>query len=77
MTGKKCPYCGSEMDRGELKSRGGVYFLPDGEKRPRLYTEEEMKKRNAVYLPPHMTGDPAEYPTAYLCKACSLIMIDY
>lgn len=72
----KCPYCNNEMDKGKLRSKGGVYFLPDGEKTPLLYTEQEMKKRNAVYLPPYMVG-PAEYPTAYICRVCSKIMIYY
>ena len=73
----KCPYCNNEMDKGELRSKGGVYFLPDGEKTPLLYTEREMKKRNAVYLPPYMTAHPPEYPTAYICRSCSKIVIDY
>ena len=72
----KCPYCSNEMEKGKLRSKGGVYFLPDGEKIPLLYTEHEMKKRNAVYLPPYMTAHPAEYPTAYLCRSCSKIVID-
>ena len=73
----KCPYCNNEMDKGELRSKGGVYFLPDGEKIPLLYTEREMKKRNAVYLPPYMTEHPPVYPAAYICRSCSRIVIDY
>ena len=65
------------MDKGELRSRGGVYFLPNGEKIPLLYTEREMKKRNAVYLPPYVTEYPSVYPTAYICRSCSKIVIDY
>lgn len=73
----KCPYCNNEMGKGELRSKGGVYFLPDGEKAPLLYTERELKRRNAVYLPPYMTAHPPEYPTAYICRSCSKIMINY
>lgn len=36
-----------------------------------------MKKHNAVYLPPYMTSIVAEYPTAYICRLCSKIVIDY
>ena len=72
----KCPYCNNEMDKGELRSKGGVYFLPDGEKTPLLYTDREMKKHNAVYLPPYMLGG-VEYPTAHICRSCSKIVIDY
>lgn len=73
----KCPYCNSEMEKGKLRSRGGVYFLPDGENPPLLYTEKEMKKHKAVYLPPYMTAILAEYPTAYICRPCSKMVIDY
>ena len=73
----KCPYCGQDLVKGTLRSRGGNYFLPDGEKIPLLYTEHEMQKRNAVYLPPYQFAVPAEYPTAYLCRACSKIIIEY
>ena len=38
----KCPYCGNEMELGKLRSRGGVFFLPDGEKTPKLYTQKQM-----------------------------------
>ena len=40
----KCPCCNNEMEKGKLRSKGGVFFLPDGEKSPKLYTENEMKK---------------------------------
>ena len=73
----KCPYCSNEMEKGELRSKGGVYYLPAGEKTPLLYTQREMKKRNAVYLPPYMTAHPMEYPTAYICRSCTKIVIDY
>ena len=33
----KCPCCNNEMEKGQLRSRGGVYFLPDGEKKPLLF----------------------------------------
>jgi hypothetical protein len=64
------------MEKGQLRSRGGVYFLPDGEKTPLLYTDREMKKHNAVYLPPYMLGG-VEYPTAHICRSCSKIVINY
>ena len=27
----KCPFCGQEMEQGKLRSRGGLFFLPEGE----------------------------------------------
>lgn len=32
MCAEKCPYCGGELEKGKLISRGGNFFLPDGEK---------------------------------------------
>ena len=72
----KCPYCGNEMEKGELRSRGGLYFLPDGESLPKLYTKREMEKHNAIYLPPYLL-DATEFPTAYHCRDCSKIIIEY
>ena len=73
----KCPCCGHTMEQGQLRSKGGLFFLPDGEKPPKLYTESEMQKHRAVYLPPYLTSVVAEYPTAYLCRPCSKIVMDY
>jgi len=73
----KCPYCQREMEKGQLRSRGGLYFLPDGEKAPKLYTEKEIKKHNAVYLPPYMMSVVPEYPDAYICRNCTKIVIDF
>lgn len=73
----KCPCCSNEMEKGKLRSKGGVFFLPDGEKLPKLYTEKQMKKHNAVYLKPYIFDVPEEFPIAYLCRQCSKIVIDY
>ena len=72
-----CPYCGSDMEKGEIKSRGGMFFLPEGESIPKLYTKSEMKKYRAIHLPPYMLDSKPEYPTAYVCRACSKIIIEY
>lgn len=73
----KCPYCNNVMQKGKLMSKGGVFFLPDGEKRPLLYSKGEMEKHNAVYLPPHIGDFFPEYPTGYICRSCSKIVIEY
>ena len=66
-----------EMEKGKLRSRGGVFFIPDEEKLPKLYAKNEMKKHNAVYLPPYMNSGRVEYPIAYNCRTCSKIVIEY
>lgn len=73
----KCPWCNNEMEKGRLINKGGLYFLPDGEKYPKLYTKREMEKHNAVYLPPYMFDVPAVCPEAYICRSCTKIVIDY
>ena len=73
----KCPCCRCEMQRGQLRSRGGLFFLPDGSMTPKLYTESEMRKANAVYLPPYMLSLSVSYPTAYICRSCSKIVVEY
>ena len=74
----KCPYCGAEMEKGELRSKGGVYFLPEGEGVPLLYTQSQMDKHRAVCLPPYANSlTAAEYPTAYVCRACSKLIVEY
>ena len=73
----KCQCCNREMEKGELRSRGGVFFLPEGEEPPKLYTKNQMEKHNAVYLPPYLMSIFPEYPIAYICRECSKIVIDY
>lgn len=76
----QCPFCGTEMIRGELKSRGGNYFLPEGHKEPRLYTKSSMEKVGAFMLPPgplDISLNPHfHFPTAYWCNMCNKLLID-
>ena len=71
----KCPYCQNEMEHGVLHSKGGVYFLPDGEKMPSLYTKKEMEKHNAISFPPYIGGDKA-FPMVYVCRNCRKLIMD-
>ena len=73
----KCPFCGQEMEQGKLRSRGGLFFLPEGEGLPKLYTRREMEKHRAVYLPPYALRWWADYPAAQICRSCSKIVVDY
>lgn len=73
----KCPYCSREMECGTLRSRGGIFFLPDGEASPLFYTDKAMAKHNAVKLPPNLPFPGVEFPVAYACRACSKLLIEY
>lgn len=72
-----CPYCNQPMEKGQLKSRGGVFFLPEGESLPLLYTEWQMEKHGAVPLPPGVNVLRPEYPEAWICRNCRKIQIEY
>lgn len=74
-----CPWCGNELEQGSLRSRGGNYFLPDGEKLPLTYSAHSMRKRGAIPLPPSSL-DPIgarEWPDALVCRSCKKIIISY
>lgn len=73
----KCPYCGKETEPGKLRSRGGMFFLPDNEKMPKLYTKQEMRKHKAVSLPPFVLDPVLEYPAAYVCRNCKKMFMDF
>ena len=75
---RTCPYCGKELERGELRSRGGNYFLPECEVPPSLHSKKEMDKRRAVMLPPDpLAFGMPKWPNANLCRNCKLILIPY
>lgn len=66
------------MVRGEMKSRGGNYFLPEGHKIPGLYSEGSMKEVGAFILLPKSSDTSFHhyFPTAHLCENCNKIIID-
>jgi hypothetical protein len=73
-----CPWCGGDLESGTFRSRGGNYFLPEGEKMPLTYSYASMEKRNAVKLPPFfLSFPPDDWPKAYVCRNCRKIIIPY
>lgn len=73
----ECPYCGDVLERGTLRSRGGNYFSPQGNKVPILDTKNAMKQSGAIPLPPSAMQLKPDYPTAYACRTCCNIIIPY
>lgn len=50
----KCPFCGQEMEQGKLRSRGGLFFLPEGEGLPKLYTRAgNGKAQGSLFARPY------------------------
>lgn len=77
----KCPYCNKELEKGTLRSRGGNYFLPDGQKDAKIafYTQKHLEKANAIGLPPdpYSFNSSVEWPIAYCFRDCKRIIIEY
>ena len=73
----KCPYCGHEMEPGELRGEGHVYFLPLGEIEPIMFTESEMTKRRAISVEIDKRSIWAEQPNAHTCRQCLKIIVDF
>lgn len=71
-----CPWYNRSMEPGTLCSRGGTFFLPDGESLPGLYTKSSMEKKRAVLLGQHspVLGQiaPAQ---AHICRHCKRIIL--
>lgn len=74
-----CPFCQNPLEPGTFHSRGSNYYLPDGEKLPSLYSEEALKKRNAIALPPspYSFEIKPKVPAAFACRHCGYILIPY
>lgn len=76
----KCPWCNGELEKGTLRSNGGQYFLPEGQRpcRIRYYTKRYIEKADAIGLPPDpWTSDGTNWPEAYACRNCRKIVISY
>ena len=72
----QCPFCGAGMVRGELRNRGGNYFLPEGHREPWFYSEGSMKKAGAFMLPPSPLSFRPRFLTAHWCETCNKIIRD-
>ena len=71
-----CPVCSGPLTEGKLHSRGGNFFLPDGEKLPITYAKDSIERHNGVKLPPDSFGGGG-LPSCTLCRTCRLIFLPY
>ena len=75
----RCPKCNCEMKKGTLNGRGDSFFLPEGEKHPKLISNKILEKKKAVLLPPDSFGSPFcdTWPSPLWCDKCKLLITDY
>ena len=73
---QNCPYCGGALEKGALRSRGGVYFLPENSKVPAYYTEGAMRKAGAVPFPPFPLDTQIRFPEACVCRNCRVLVME-
>ena len=69
----KCPYCGKEMEKGLIQSLQELAWLP-GEKRP-LFGRAALHENAVVLAPLSMRNGSAV--TAWLCRDCKKVVIEY
>ena len=77
----KCPFCGEEMERGNLYTSGGIglIYLPAG-KRPSnlLNTAKSVEKKGGIALDgPYYSRFNDTHLPAFSCRTCRKIVLDY
>ena len=75
----KCPFCGEEMVKGKLRTRGDNYFVPDGCKPPLIYTHKSMENAGAVLVSPKASDAIYErnWQAAFKCDKCRKLIVGY
>lgn len=61
----RCPSCEKEMEQGRLYGKPPLLWSPRRKKLVLLRRQEEVQILNGAF------------PTAYLCKSCRKVVIDY
>lgn len=79
----KCPICGEEMERGNIRTQGsiGLFYIPESSKDLSdfgLWTRGAIEKRNGIIIDgPYMTRFNSTSVRCFACRKCKKIIIDY
>ena len=77
----KCPFCGEEMEGGNLCTSGGIglIWLPYGQQPSALLnTVKNVEKKGGIALDgPYMTRFNDTQVPAQACRKCRKIVLDY
>ena len=83
LTVKKCPWCGEELEIGNVRGYRSMYFLPMNQSRPPLLTDSSVKKHHILHLSREnanageWSGSEFIFPDAGVCRACQRVIIEY
>lgn len=69
----KCPYCNSEMRKGYVQCRDGVYWTPKKQWIPAVAS----LATGAIIIAENEKLMPKSFATAYNCDNCKNIIIPY
>lgn len=66
------------MEKGVLRSRGAMFFCPEGKRVP-VYARRFLQKAAAVVLPPSPWSPEwkQDWPEAWCCRNCKTLVIPY
>ena len=76
MNFQNCSICGGSIEKGFLESRGWSDFIPDG-KKILLHTQKALEKINGIKVTPNYHDLSPEWPDAYVCRNCKIVIIPY
>lgn len=68
-----CPYCGEEMKRGYIQCRDEIRWC----EKKRLFASLSLTAGEIVSLTDNYDFIRGAFTTAYCCKQCKKIIVDY
>jgi len=76
----KCPYCGSEMEVGNLKTEAGpgLFYMPGDKSYGIFPTQKNVENKGGIILDgPNLTRFHYTSVECYACKSCRKIVIPF
>lgn len=74
----KCPYCGNEMELGNVCARGGggLYWLPEGKAIKFTVSNKKIEDHGGIVLVNCNEVGMLEH-SAYICHTCRKLLMDF
>jgi hypothetical protein len=68
------------MEKGKIKSRGNVHWMPDGTWEPLVIkTRKKYEEMGAVLLPPYWYSASLarQWAVGYVCRKCGKMIVEF